>query len=86
MSEGATRGTVVIDVERCKGCDLCIPACPPKVLSMSCEEVNKTGYRFPQLVAGCTGCGACALVCPDFCFEVYRYEEPVLQGETEHGA
>jgi Fe-S-cluster-containing hydrogenase component 2 len=26
---------------------------------------------------GCTGCGACLLVCPDLCFEVYRYEVPV---------
>ena len=22
-------------------------------------------------------CGACLLVCPDFCFEVYQYETPV---------
>ncbi len=29
-------------------------------------------------VAHCTGCGACLLVCPDFCFEVYRYETPVV--------
>ena len=30
-----TRGTVVIDVEACKGCDLCIDACPPRVLVMT---------------------------------------------------
>ena len=24
-----TRGTVLIELERCKGCDLCIDACPP---------------------------------------------------------
>ena len=29
------RGTVVIDVEACKGCDLCIDACPPGVLVMT---------------------------------------------------
>ena len=27
-----SRGTVTIDVEHCKGCELCIPACPPEVL------------------------------------------------------
>ena len=27
-----TRGTVTIAVDRCKGCELCIPACPPDVL------------------------------------------------------
>jgi 2-oxoglutarate ferredoxin oxidoreductase subunit delta len=41
------------------------------------EEVNRSGLAYPELVAGCTGCGACSWVCPDFCFEVYRYEEPV---------
>ena len=30
-----TRGTVVIDVEACKGCDLCIDACQPGVLTMT---------------------------------------------------
>jgi 2-oxoglutarate ferredoxin oxidoreductase subunit delta len=41
-----TRGTVTVDVETCKGCELCIPACPPKVLEMS-TAVNKKGYRYP---------------------------------------
>ena len=60
-----SRGTVTIDVELCKGCDLCIPACPPAVLTMS-HPVNHMGYHYPELHAGCTGCAACLLVCPDF--------------------
>jgi 2-oxoglutarate ferredoxin oxidoreductase subunit delta len=68
-----SRGTVVIAVDRCKGCELCIPACPPAVLSMSVEQ-NAIGFAYPELVPGCTGCGACLMVCPDFCFEVYRYD------------
>ena len=36
----STRGTVVIDVEACKGCDLCIDACPPRVLAMTVHDVN----------------------------------------------
>jgi 2-oxoglutarate ferredoxin oxidoreductase subunit delta len=66
-----SRGTVVIDVERCKGCELCISACPPDVLVMS-TDVNVTGYRYPLLQPGCTGCTACQMVCPDQVFEVYR--------------
>ena len=31
----SSRGTVLVEIERCKGCELCIPACPPQVLSMS---------------------------------------------------
>ena len=72
-----SRGTVTIDVEHCKGCDLCIPACPPGVLAMS-TAVNHMGYRYPELYAGCTGCGACLYVCPDFVFEVFRFETPVM--------
>lgn len=72
-----TRGTVVIDVEACKGCELCIDACPPGVLFMAGTEVNTRGYRYPLLVAGCTACKACSQVCPDFVFQVYRFDEPV---------
>ena len=48
-------GTVLIDVERCKGCELCIPVCPPHVLEMS-VAVNAIGFRYPLLRDGCTGC------------------------------
>ena len=71
-----SRGTLVIDIERCKGCELCIPACPPGVLAMS-KEGNALGYLYPELSPGCTGCTACQQVCPDFVFEVYKYETAV---------
>ncbi len=66
--------TVAIDVEACKGCALCVPVCPPRVLVMS-EAVNAMGYRVPLLLDGCTGCELCHRVCPDFCFTVYRGED-----------
>jgi 2-oxoglutarate ferredoxin oxidoreductase subunit delta len=69
-----SRGTLVIDEQRCKGCELCIPACPPNVLAMS-SKVNDMGYRYPELNPGCTGCTACQLVCPDFVFTVYRFSD-----------
>ena len=72
-----TRGTVVIDTEACKGCDLCIDACPPRVLEMTTLTRNSRGYRFPVLMPGCTGCRACAQICPDFCFQVYKLAEPL---------
>lgn len=77
------RGTVVIDTEMCKGCDLCIDACPPRVLVMTTGGVvNTRGYAYPQLLAGCTGCRACSQICPDFVFQVYKYETPI-EVETE---
>ena len=71
------RGTVVIDVDACKGCELCIDACPPGVLVMTGHDVNARGYRYPLLVAGCTACRACSQICPDFVFQVYKFDDPV---------
>ena len=68
------RGTVLIDVERCKGCELCVQACPQHVLHLG-ERYNARGYRsiiLDSSAQACTGCGVCALVCPDVVFTVYR--------------
>ena len=72
------RGTVVIDTEMCKGCDLCIDACPPGVLVMTTHETNTRGYRYPLLLDGCTACKACSQICPDFVFQVYKYDMPLV--------
>ena len=79
-----TRGTLVINREQCKGCELCVVACPKQVLSMS-DEVNEVGYRFPLLSPGCIGCRVCHDVCPDSVFDVYRYDEP-LRADAEAGS
>jgi 2-oxoglutarate ferredoxin oxidoreductase subunit delta len=67
------RGSIVVDIEKCKGCELCAVACPTKVISMSLE-VNAKGYHyaFMNLPEECTGCANCALVCPDVVIKVYR--------------
>jgi 2-oxoglutarate ferredoxin oxidoreductase subunit delta len=77
MNAKITRGTVVMAAERCKGCEICVAACPPGVLEMS-DQVNSLGYLLPVLLPGCTACSACARVCPDLVFEVYKFDRPVL--------
>lgn len=67
------KGRVEIDRERCKGCDLCVVACPVNILALA-ESVNIRGYHYSEVTAPdeCIGCGSCALVCPDSCITVYR--------------
>jgi len=80
-----TRGTVVIELERCKGCDLCIDACRPGVLEMTVHDLNQQGFRYPLLVDdGCTACRACAQIYPDFVFQVYKYDEPIVTEREAH--
>jgi NAD-dependent dihydropyrimidine dehydrogenase PreA subunit len=59
------RGSLRIDTDECKGCGLCVEACPPKVIHLS-DELNHYGYPTATYVgAGCTGCGICFLACPE---------------------
>ncbi len=71
----AKRGKVVIDRDVCKGCYLCIRACPTKVLEPDTKP-NSTG-TYPALakyMEKCIACGNCYQVCPDACIEVYELE------------
>jgi len=70
------QGAIVVDVERCKGCEVCIPACPTHVIELE-RKVNGKGYHYAYMAQpeACTGCSNCAIVCPDGVISVYRIKK-----------
>lgn len=58
---------VTFITERCKGCRLCVSACPRQIISISDCSLNEKGYHPAEItdMSGCTGCAFCALICPD---------------------
>ena len=67
------RGAVVIDTEKCKGCEVCVVTCPTQTLALA-VEVNGKGYHysFAANPEACIGCSNCAVVCPDAVITVYK--------------
>ena len=67
------KGAIVVDIERCKGCEICLESCPTEVIRME-TKVNSKGYyyAYPKYPEKCTGCINCAIVCPDAVITVYR--------------
>ena len=76
------KGTIEVDETLCKGCGLCVKACPQKVLELATSRTNLKGYPPAELVReGCTACTVCAVVCPDTAIAVYRFmTEAVIPG------
>lgn len=69
----AIKGEIEIDIEHCKGCGVCVPACPNAVIALS-KNVNAKGYNYAEGVKmdDCIGCANCAIVCPDGVITVYK--------------
>ena len=67
------RGAIVVDIERCKGCEVCVVNCPTNVIAME-RKVNSKGYPYAYMEnpEACTGCANCAIVCPDGVITVYK--------------
>ena len=42
------RGAIVVDTEHCKGCSLCVVACPTKVIELN-PDVNGKGYHYAYM-------------------------------------
>ncbi len=58
---------VTFETDRCKGCGLCVDACPKKILTLNREKINKKGHYPAEITdqSQCIGCAFCATMCPD---------------------
>jgi len=71
------KGWIEVDELQCKGCELCVEACPQDVMSLDKTRLTRKGYHPVHLHAeGCTGCAICAVVCPEAALTIYRQVEP----------
>lgn len=67
-----TRGHIVIDIDRCISCGLCVRNCPPRCITVDKNEGTWTINRFD-----CIACGYCASKCPKKCLKlVPGYQKP----------
>jgi 2-oxoglutarate ferredoxin oxidoreductase subunit delta len=77
------KGRIVVNEAYCKGCELCVSACPQHVMALSVERITARGYHPAELVEdGCTGCAVCAVVCPEAAITVYREANRVANPAT----
>jgi Dissimilatory sulfite reductase (desulfoviridin), alpha and beta subunits len=66
---------VLVNTDRCKGCSLCVEACPKNVLGLS-DKLNKLGHPAVEVKDddACISCAMCALMCPDCILTVTKPE------------
>lgn len=65
---------ITINEALCKGCEMCVNACPKHLLALSKTKINSKGYHPAEMLdqAACSGCKSCATMCPDVCITVER--------------
>ena len=76
LTKGPSKAHVSIAAELCKGCELCVLACPSGNLSLS-DQLNRNGYHpvvftYEGSRGPCSACGICYWVCPDFSISEIR--------------
>ncbi len=65
---------VTFDADRCKGCGLCVEACPKKIVALSTTKINSKGFHPAEVndQSACIACAFCATMCPDAVIRVEK--------------
>lgn len=65
---------VTFNTGLCKGCGLCVDACPKGCLDIAKDTLNQKGYSpaYMKDEEKCIGCAFCATMCPDCIITVER--------------
>tara|TARA_B100000614_G_C14436071_1_gene448199 strand:- start:388 stop:606 length:219 start_codon:yes stop_codon:yes gene_type:complete len=65
---------VTFQDDRCKGCGLCVNACPKGIVALDTRRINAKGYNpaYVTDMSQCIACGFCAMMCPDVVIAVER--------------
>lgn len=65
---------ITFKTDTCKGCGLCVDACPKKILRISPDVINKKGHHPAEITdeAACVGCASCATMCPDCVIKIEK--------------
>lgn len=63
---------VIVDNNICKGCEMCVAACPKSILALDRSITNNKGYHPAHVTdeSQCTSCGSCTIMCPDVAIRV----------------
>ena len=67
---------VTFRTEQCKGCGLCVDACPRKILRLAPVKLNSKGFHPAEMTeeeaVKCIACAMCATMCPDCVIKVEK--------------
>ena len=79
------KGWIEVNELYCKACELCVTDCPSDVLALDMSYLSPKGFHPATMLhpEDCTGCGICAVVCPDAAIIVYRGVRPGTKSEGE---
>lgn len=65
---------IAVDSTYCKGCGLCVNACPKGILELDASTISAKGYHPVKCIdeSECIGCKSCQTMCPDVAIQVVR--------------